>query len=336
MKDNSHNGKVIIFPGLKDRLMSIGLEKLEGKKYGEAVELLSQAKELDRDDAEIGMALLVSLYEAGDYEQAKQQGEELLHKGIGDYFEIFDIFIMILIQLGEHKAVIETITALFDEREVPADRMEHYEKLLQFSQKRIPHKEERKDFQKTDEMQPSSILKNLGIKEQIFRAAQLNYENIYPFTAELREFLENPNNHPFVKSMVMNVFKEHGVERPTLIKKFTFEEQVVPADLPAVFETPFYLEFIKFLRKEVEDENPTLFQQIKIVIDRHFFLLYPFELSPTSAPVWAAAYFLFVQEMYQDDTEPEKIAHQFGIEDKMLSKALNWILELEEISLPII
>ena len=336
MKENSHNGKVIIFPGLKERLMSIGLEKLEGKKYGEAVELLSQAKELDRDDAEIAMAFLVALYESGDYDQAKQQGEELLCKGIGDYFEIFDIFIMILIQLGEHKAVIETITVLFDEREVPADRMEHYEKLLQFSQKRIPQKEEMKDFQNTDEMQPSSILKNLGIKEQIFRAAQLNYENIYPFMAELREFLKNPNNHPFVKSMVMNVFKEHGVESPIFIKKFTFDEQVVPAELAAVFETPFYLEFIEYLRKEVEDENPTLYQQIKIVIDRHFFLLYPFEPVPTSAPVWGAAYFLFVQEMYQDETDPKKIAHQFGIDDQMLSQALDWIRELEEISLPIV
>ncbi|MED1204832.1 tetratricopeptide repeat protein [Heyndrickxia acidicola] len=336
MKDNRKTGKVIHFPGLKERLMAIGIERLEEKKYTDAVELLSQAKELDRDDAEVGMAYLVALYEAGDYEKAKQQGEELLHKGIGDYFEIFDIFIMILIQLGEHKAVKDTITALFEEREVPADRMEHYEKLLQFSQKRIPQKEEKKDFPNTEDLQPTSILRNLEVKEQVFRAAQLNYENIYPYMAELREFLENPHNHPFVKSMVVNVLKEHGVERPAFIRKFTFEEQVVPSELPAVFETPFYLEFIEYLRKEVEDKNPTLYQQIKIVVDRHFFILYPFEPIPMSAPVWAAAYFLFVQEMYQDGIDPEITAQQFGVDRETLEKALRWIDEIEEISLPIV
>ena len=35
---------------------------------------------------------------------------------------------MILIQMGDHHAVVHTIKALIDEKEVPFDKLDHYEK----------------------------------------------------------------------------------------------------------------------------------------------------------------------------------------------------------------
>ena len=92
--------------------------------------MLQRANELDPDNPQIVTALLVATYEDGHYHEAKMLAEELLYQGIGDYYEILDIYLMILIQVQEHEQVIHTIETLFEEREVPPDRVDHFQTLL--------------------------------------------------------------------------------------------------------------------------------------------------------------------------------------------------------------
>lgn len=330
-----NNQNIVLFPGLKDRLLVLGLEHLDNHRYAEAADLLSQANEIDPEDPEIGISFLLALYESGNYENAKVQCNKLLYRGIGDYFEIIDVFLMILIQLSEHDEVVHTINALIEENEVPIEKKEHYEKLLLYSEKRISTHINHN--QTHDEIESEhSLFSNNDITEQIMKVAQLTNKNIRPFISELTTYLLDTSSHPFIQTMVINVLKEHGSEKEFVVKKFQYEETIIPANLNSIFETPFYTTFINDIKVKIENENPSFFEQIKSIIDRHFFLLYPFELSPVDTHLWTAAYQCLGFEFYGEDVNIEKIAKQYGVDFSTLENAMNFIHKLEEISLPIL
>lgn len=323
--------KIIPFPFLKDRLMELGLEHLHHHRYAEAVNLLRQANEMDPSNQEISTAYLLALYENGDFEEAKELCLKLLHQGIGDYFEINDVYIMILIQMGDHHAVVHTIKALIDEKEVPFDKLDHYEKLLQFSQTRMDN-----PFESRKRVDHEPLFSSNDMKENMFKIAQLANQNIYPYIDELLEHLQNEREHPFIQTMILNVLREHHFNRQVMVKKFHYDGEVTPDQIEPVFETPFYLELTNFLKEKIEHENPTLFSQMKEILDRHFFLLYPFELSPKNKELWAAALYGYVGKLYGDNIDIDKIANKFETDAESLANSIDFIERLEEISLPIL
>ena len=56
-------------------------------------------------------------------------------KGIGDYFQMVDLYLTILIQLHEYQEIVITIEALLDEKEIPPEKHDHFLTILQFSRR---------------------------------------------------------------------------------------------------------------------------------------------------------------------------------------------------------
>ena len=129
-KDN-----LIFLPGLEKRLTDKGLESLQNKRYQEAITLLEEAREHDPENSDILIGLVLAYFEAGAYHKAKNMANEMLLKGIGDYFHMVDLYLTILIQLHEYHEIVTTIEALFDEKEIPPDRHDHFLTILQFSKR---------------------------------------------------------------------------------------------------------------------------------------------------------------------------------------------------------
>ena len=67
---------------------------------------------------------------------------EMLNKDIGDYFQLINIYLMVLLQLSEHQEMVTTIELLFEESQIPFDKEEHFEKMLQFSKRALEDKKE--------------------------------------------------------------------------------------------------------------------------------------------------------------------------------------------------
>ncbi|PKR82823.1 hydrolase [Heyndrickxia camelliae] len=323
---------VIYFPGLPQRLLTMGIEQLENKNFEASAKLLMEAKELSPDSAEIETALLVAFFEMGNYLDAKSLCEDMLNRGIGEYFEIIDIYLMVLIQLKEYKIAAETINALIEEKEVPHDKLEHYEKLLQFSQKRSDT-----EIQNLlTNQENDKILTSTNIQDQILEIAGLMNVNIHPYVGELTDRLSDSKQHPFIQTMILNLLKEHGIEKKVLIEKFHYKNEVVPTEIPALFETPFYMELMEELQKRLEQENPSMYEQIKTILDKHFFLLYPFELKPANVKMWMAGYHTLGYELYGESINIEKMSEDYQIMAADLNNCLTFLHHLEEISLPIL
>ncbi|WP_175990844.1 tetratricopeptide repeat protein [Bacillus sp. Marseille-Q1617] len=333
-KNNEEKGKILQFPGLKERLLEKGVQSLENGDIQESADLLTQAYEMDPKNPDINTALVLSLYENKQYDEAKVICKEMLLEGIGEYFEVVDMYLMILIQLHQHQDVIDTIHALFDEKEVPIEKEEHFKKLLHFSEKVRDGKEPDIETKRTADSPVTSILRDKSLEEQTLIAAQLVHQNIRPYLPELLSYLGDRDSHPFLQSMILNVLREHGYDKEILITKLNKEVPVTPSSLQDVFETDFFMEVSEELEDLLSQRNPTLYQHALELVKRHSFLLYPLELqgSPHSASI---VYAYYTAEMFADTIHQEELKGEIEESEERRS-LLAQLKELEEISSPII
>ena len=266
---------IILFPGLKDRLVQMGMESMETNNFEKAADFFLEAKAIDSADPQVGMALVVALYESAQYKEAKRYASELLSEGIGDYYDVMDLYLLILIQLNQHEQVINTLEVLFEERHVPLKKSEHFHAILQLSKKMVGDKE----AEIVEEQEVFTFNEN-NLHEQMLKLAAIADKNVQPYLDDLIRMLADRNSHPFLQTIVLNVLKEHKIGKEVEVKKISLEGRFIPANLPDVTDMKFQRAILSELEQELEHINPVLFVQLKEMIERHFFLIYPFEPEP--------------------------------------------------------
>ncbi|WP_338750473.1 hypothetical protein [Bacillus sp. FJAT-52991] len=317
----TRKGNVFVFPGTSEELIRKGREALEEKDYDQAVLYLKEALQypLDEED-DVKMALLLALYESDQYEQALLLCKDMLHQGLGEYFDVLDVYILILMQQKQYQEIYTTLSALMEEKQLPEEKRENFERLLALSKKmkEAPPVEEKALFTGSE-----------SLRERTIKLMELVNQNIRPYKKDLEGLLKDPKTHPFVQTLILNVLKEHGVEQSTEVRKFYFHEQVVPAVLKDAFESEYFQEVIRLLEAQLSQMNPVLLEQARECVKRHFFLLYPFEPEDISPESWAEASLRLVQSYYDGEPMDEE---ETG---KEISRSLALIKELDEISSPI-
>lgn len=330
-KDN-----IIFLPGLEKRLTDKGLESLHNKRYQEAITLLEEAKGHDPENSDILIGLVLAYFEAGAYIKAKELANEMLLKGIGEYFHMVDLYLTILIQLHEYQEIVSTIEALFEEKEIPPDRHDHFLTIMQFSKRMADNSqqeqmEEEKEETHLKELKLSS-LKNLN--DQMLAISSLAEKNIRPYIEEIKEYLNSESGHPFLKTMLLTLLKEQEYDKKIVVKKFNEEFSLVPTELPDIQTQPRMKEIENILEAKLENSDPVLFENMKGMVERIFFISYPFELEPEAAIAWAAAFNLLVLDYLGGEPDVDDISNEYEISTEKLEQALAKIRELEEISYP--
>ena len=330
-KDN-----IIFFPGLDKRLADKGLESLEKKKFHEAIPLLEEARELDADNENILIGLVLAYFEAGAFKKAKVLANEMLLKGLGDYFQMVDLYLTILIQLHEYREIVTTIEALLDEREIPPEKQDHFLTILQFSRRMAEGREQQtvKQEEEESELPTLDLLSIDNINEQMRLIANLADKNIRPYLDEITDYLKSETGHPFIKTIILNLLKEQEIERNLVVEKFSTVKNVIPLKLPEVREQSKMLEVKALLADQLENNNPGLYENAISMVERTFLICYPFELEPTSSVAWAGAFEMLAQEYMGMDAEISKIAGIYGAEPSDIEKARAQIEIIEKISYP--
>ncbi len=334
-KRDSKKDNIVLFPGLERRLLEKGLENLHQKQYRQASDLLEQARNLDPDNSEIYTGLVLAYFEAGNINQARKMAAEMLKKGIGDYFQVMDLYIMILVQLNEYQEVITAIEALLEDREVPKEKLEHFSKMLHFSRRMAAGKKETAndhDLARDMGHPKLNLFDCLDPQEQMMLAARLANENIRSYITEIKEYLASNEGDAFQKAMLLNILKEQEYEKEVTVEKFGMKETFIPVSLPEIHEVEKALEVKQLLKDELESEDPVLFENIKSMIERNFFLLYPFTPSPEASSAWAAAYH-YLGDLYLGKAEPaDSYARKYRASEEEIQEAVAFIGKIEEIS----
>lgn len=333
-KDNN----IILFPNLEKRLLERGLEQLQRKNFTEAINLLSQANELNPDDEDINLGLVVANFEAGNLAEANQRAKNMLQLGLGEYFTIVDMYIMILVQQNNYAEIVITIEALLEEREVPAEKLEHFMKMLHFS---------RKMAETLPESQVANDTKNNPIKdfrvdlfsikdpgEQVHVAGLLANSNVRACILEISEFLSSDEGDPFFKTILLTVLKEQEYDKEIIVKKHSRDLVLVPESLFEVHNHPDFLACMKISSEKLENDDPILLDSIKQLMERYFFLIYPFRIENGQPQIWASAFHFVASSYFGLELELEEIANLYEVNDADILDAVEQISTIEEISSP--
>jgi tetratricopeptide (TPR) repeat protein len=338
-KRESKKDNVILFPGLEKRLLEKGLDYLKQQKYRDAIKFLEQALDHDPENSDVYVGLVLANYEAGNTHQAKELVAEMLRSGLGDYIQVIDMYLMILVQLNEYNEVVTTIEALLEEREIPAGKHEHFITMLEFGKRMLNGDEEMEtdeSFKEGPEEEELNLFDYKNPNDQVMVAAGLAKVNIRPYIIKIREYAESEEGHPFLKTMLLNILKEQEYAEETQVHKFGWTESFNPANLP---ELKDYIEdtgVIKLLGDEIESDDPVLFENVQSLVERYFFLVYPFKLPIGQASAWAAACHFIANEYYGFEDSLESFAGIYNSQTEEAEQVLDFIRRLEEISYPII
>ncbi len=324
--------KVIQFPGLEKRLLEKGLENLQAKNYREAANLFQQCIDLDPENQDSYIGLLLAYFDSGMVEQAITLAHFMLQEGIGNEMETLDIYLMLLVQRNQHEKVVEEIQLLLKENRIPYHKLEHFERLLHLSENMLENKLEMANTDSEEiQLESLNLYEYQGPQEQIMIAAQLNQQPVRQYEEEIKEYLQSKKGDSFFKTLILNVLKEQQYDYPVDIEKFGRRMTIIPNKMVNLSENAQLLALIEAVSSVLEDEDPTLYENIKTLIERHFFIIYPLPLEDLSIEAWGAAYHFTGNEYYGIHHSIDKMSEIYNVTYEEVEKALQFIKEIEEL-----
>lgn len=336
-KKQKQEGNVILFPNLGSRLVEKGIEHIEKREFKRAAELYSQARELDPENPDVNVGLIVSFVEMGRYLEARDLCKEVLHKGIGDYFQIVSIYLMVLLQLNEHEEMVITIEALLDDNQVPHDKIDHFKNMLAFSTRVLEENEDMSaeiEEEKRTEAQFYDDEWFAGKSdEEIFRnISRLSETNIRVFMPSVQKFLLDVAAHPFLKTLLLHILQEQEYDKNIRVTKLKKEINIIPTEIRPMKDTDFFKTVTSLVERQLEQENPSLLAMATSLIERQQFIMYPIAPDASTFPIWACAYHTMA-EMYQtgDNTVNQRAA-QYGVSPDSVHEIILQINTIEEFS----
>jgi tetratricopeptide (TPR) repeat protein len=332
-----HKDNIFLFPNVDRRLIEKGLDSLQNKRFSEAIQYLELAKDYNSENVELIIGLIIAYFEAGNLKAAKELARDSLQKGVGDYFQLIDIYIMILLQLNEYEEIVATIQALLDEKELPIEKVDNFTKLLEFSKRKLEYEMIPSIGESMyEETKAIDLFACHSLNEQFLKVASLAEKNVRAYLKEIKFYLESKQGHPFIKTMLIQLLKEQELNEKIQVEKFQRVQEIDPSNLLDIDKSEITCALKQVLKQSIEHDNPILYEHIASIIDRHTFLLYPFERIPSDPYVWCAAYHLIGLEYYGEGVQIEEISTKYNVESSLLQELLTTIRELEEISSPLL
>ncbi len=124
---------VILFPGLVAKLVEKGMASLKEKKYYDALTYFKQSTDLEPKHPQARYGLVITNIELRQLEEAKKHCESMLNEGIGDYYDVLQVYVSLLVQLGDYQEVVDLLEVVIAEEKLPPKMAESFFHLLEFS-----------------------------------------------------------------------------------------------------------------------------------------------------------------------------------------------------------
>lgn len=330
-KDKENKNNIIRFPNLTGRLLEKGMDSLKNKQYDESLSCFEQLLHTDPMHSQGNLGLVLSLVELGRLHEAKARCDRMLKEGIGEYYDVLQIYLSILVQLSEYITVVSVIEAVLEEQKIPSDKAESFYQLLQFSRKVIeqegvPEVKINPENTVSKQNQNLSFLKDMLQSERadsqwmaVQQLKKLGPELTVPL---FESFLLDESKHPAVKSLILQYFKENQINKVVKLEKYGQVKDVDIHDLTDWNEHPFYKEVKALIQDELEQENPSLLDIALAVWKDYTLALYPFAPQPENKLLWFEASVIAASVLcgLEEDLENE---------DAELQKAVKLLVELE-------
>jgi tetratricopeptide (TPR) repeat protein len=324
--------KVVLFPGVVAKLVGKGMEALKEKQFSAALSYFEQALEIEPDHPQGRFGVALSLIEQGRLEEAKDVTEQMLKEDIGNYYDILQVHISLLVQLGYYDEVVSMLEGIMEEEKLPANLAESFYHLLHFSRQMV---EDGTPVEIAEDIQvpPEDLilLLNEGSSEKQWLAIQmLGKMSSNVFFEAVKDYLKIDKRDPVLKSMILQLLKEKQIDEEIEIHKFGKRVNITVSEMENVFHEKFGKDTLAIVAEQLESENPSLFEMITQIWWHYLFALYPISPEPLSSKLWAAALHKIGGEMTGLDEDELQLARQYNVDLEEMLLCSTKMMELEK------
>ncbi|TMW71625.1 tetratricopeptide repeat protein [Alteribacter natronophilus] len=304
---------VIMFPGLVARLVEKGMSALKEKKHVDALRYFQQSTELEPAHPQARYGLVITNIELNRLDDAKKHCESMLKEGIGQYYEVLQVYVSLLVQLGDYGEVVTILETVIAEEKLPPDMAESFYQLLEFSRQmtsdadsQAPAEEEPADQFSTPE-EWIETLERGDPNQQLGALKKLSQVNTSKVVEAYRSFLKEESNDPVLKSYVLQMMKDMNIQGSFEVHKFGDTYHIQISELEDVFHERFGNEVVRIVEERLGQESPGLVEMVMQVWWHYLFAVYPKSPVPLDARVWAAAlHYLGTELLSESDGEMMK------------------------------
>ncbi|HSU80430.1 MAG TPA: tetratricopeptide repeat protein [Candidatus Angelobacter sp.] len=325
--------KVIPFPNLNARLLEQGVEALKNKDFGQARLFFEQLYQAEPENSQAAYGLAVTYVELERYHQAEELTEDMMKKGIGDFYDVLKLHVTILIQQHRYQKVLTTLTAILSEDSPPQHIRDTLQQLADFAEIRL---EEGVEIQEVKEGELPAFLVDIkpdlesSHAERQWRGIQKGKQFMTEqVIADYLDYLNSQTGDPFLKSIVIKLLNENDYDQPFTVYKFG---QKFPVDLKAsnLFYEGFSRNVESLLEDALESENPSLLAVATQIWNHFTITVYPRSLEPNDPNVWAAACFVFSHQINEFDVNKGLLEEVFHVTSVDLARPLSLLKSVEE------
>ncbi|CAM3821605.1 tetratricopeptide repeat protein [Alkalicoccus chagannorensis] len=280
---------IVHFPGLTHRLADKGMRALKEKEPEQAVTYFEQIISIEPEHAQARYGIVLAHVELENLEEAKKHCRSMLEEGIGDYYEVMQVYISILVQLGDYEEVTTMLEGVMEEDRLPADKAEHFYELLHFAREMTtthPGQKMTSAFppkELEERLEQGRPPQQLGAMQQLKQYDQKEVKKVY------RSFLKDNEQHPVLKSYMLEILRELECFEQFEVCKFQECWPVTVSENMDLGHKEFGYEVLELLKKDFTYSDPSLQQLIEDVWWHFLFALYPKEPKPLKPDVWAEA-----------------------------------------------
>lgn len=329
---NKEQRKVVPMPGLYRRLVNQGIQSMDNDHFIEAEEYFYGALKLDSEEPQAHFGLVLSQVELGKAAEAKEHCEKMLAEGIGEYYDILDPYLTILIQLEEYEQITNLIEAVLQEHSVPANLAERLYQVLDFCRYKVSETQNIPDDKSifTGEPRDDQAVGLSGNRAISDKLDQRLSPAVDEDMEKCQQFLTGKDNDPYFKSMMLQLLKDKNIEETVSVYKYGQTFDVNLKTMKDITSDSLFVAVKEQLNETLEQKNPSL-HEMALQLWKHFMLsVFPLPVTPNDASVWAGAVHELVHNMNGMEISNEQTAALYRISEADLKKAENRITTVEK------
>ncbi|MED3647760.1 tetratricopeptide repeat protein [Halalkalibacterium halodurans] len=323
-KKTESSDNIVLYPGLVKRLIEKGMEALKEKDAKKALTMFEQAEQYDAEPSQILFGKALCYVELGKLDDAVLLTDQMLRNDIGNYYDILQIHLSLLVQLGRYDEVVEMLDVVLAEDRLPAKHAESFYQLLHFSRQMVEDSPTYIKEPLSEELDLKETYDDINERDSLEQWHFLQQMRKHNDPADIRtllSFVESESNDPALRSYALHMLTMHKVEKRVRIRKFDQEAEVIPAELNADEQQRFGNAVVEQLEARLAVENPSLFKMAEQLWWQFLYALYPFTPKPEQKDLWAGAVHVAVHESNGLPFDEEEIAGMYNCRvQQMLEK----------------
>ncbi|WP_179107137.1 DUF3196 family protein [Sediminibacillus massiliensis] len=306
------NDNVILFPKWKDALEEESLQALKEKRYEDALNKLNKLIEHDVHSHEVYTGKIICLMELGHYEKAEELCRELIDNEDAYYFEYIHIYLTLLFQMSHYEEIISLTDRIFQTKKVPESLKAQLWQLYEMSKKL--HRDERQD-EAAGLMDELKAAVNSGDSVKQWRVLVKCRElEVKPYLDYIKHLLINDSIDPVVKTAIVQWLQKQEIDESIEVGKFGNALCINPSKLKDMNDHPVTKQILVLLR-EVEQNNPSLYELLEKLLTRYIYVMFPFTPDEGRLLEIAQALKVMGAEYLHIDASPYLESEYIDIED---------------------